>query len=85
MPLETNINSIIQFFLSIESAAQRQAMAGQIIESLNDIRVRLGDTRLDVKALEILTNNIRQYSGDVSEMEREILKFEISLLADMIS
>jgi hypothetical protein len=60
-------------------------MAGQIIESLNDIRVRLGDTRLDVKALEILTNNIRQYSGDVSEMEREILKFEISLLADMIS
>lgn len=85
MPLETNINSLIQFFLSVESSAQRQALAGQIIESLNDVRVRLGDTRLHALALEILANDIRQYSGELSDMEREILKFEISLVADMIS
>lgn len=85
MPLETNIKSLIQFFLSVESSAQRQALTGQIIGSLNDVRVRLGDTRLNAIALEILANDIRQYSGELSDMEREILKFEISLVADMIS
>ena len=85
MPLETNFNSLIEFFLSVESAAQRQAMAEQIIVSLHDIRQEIEDSRLHGIAIEILANDIRQYSGELSDMEREILKFEISLVADMIA
>ncbi|MBA9074230.1 tRNA(Glu) U13 pseudouridine synthase TruD [Flavobacterium gossypii] len=85
MPLENNFNSLIEFFLSVESAAQRQAMAEQIIVSLHEIRQEIEDTRLHGIAIEILANDIRQYSGELSDMEREILKFEISLVADMIA
>jgi len=85
VPLENNFNSLIEFFLSVESAAQRQAMAEQIIVSLHEIRQEIEDTRLHGIAIEILANDIRQYSGELSDMEREILKFEISLVADMIA
>jgi len=60
-------------------------MAEQIIVSLHEIRQGIEDTHLHGIALEILANDIRQYSGELSDMEREILKFEISLVADMIA
>lgn len=82
---QTDFRSLIQFFLSIESLPQRHLIAKQIIDSLNDIRLDIDDVRLHKVALEVLVTDLRKYSGDLSDAERELLRSEIGFMVDMIT
>lgn len=69
----------------MESLPARLVVANQIIESLHEIRLLIEDAHLHGMALQILANHISQYAGDLSAIEREALRLEISLVVDMIS
>lgn len=69
----------------MESLPARLVVAKQIIESLHEISLAIEDTRLHGIALEVLANDIRTYSGELSDKDKEILRFEISLVVDMIA
>lgn len=80
MPSKTNFKDLIQFYLSVKYLPARQVIAKQIIESVDEIIQKTKDTSI----LDLFSNNIRRYSGDLSIIERELLKSEITLMANMI-
>jgi len=85
VPSDNNFSSRLQFFLSLESSSRRREMAELIIGSLYEMETGIEDTRLRAMALEILADDIRQYSCVQSDKEKEMLRFEIILIADMIA
>lgn len=82
---ETNFKNLIEYYLSVDNPPDRQDLSEQIIESISTLSSKIEKNSLDSNALEMLAQHIKLYSLKMPSKNREILKFEIGVIVDMIT